>query len=175
MLTSNYFKWFLYTTSTDTDYSNLPSSVAPNIGVVDTSGNSNFNIWNGGNSLSYMPNTNYNKNFKSGLSFAVDTHDGDYAINAYEISDKVTLSQSNLVLTQGLNNDGDMENVFGLTMTSSSDVVIKHIAIYKNLIQVSNNNNHNILVAIIPCNLELPANTQKIFTINLLTQNITEV
>ena len=175
MLTSNYFKWFFYTTKLDTDYTNLLSTASVNIGVVDTSGNSDFKTYNGGNSLSYIAPTNECKNFSRGLSFAVDSHVGDYTINTYELSDKVTLTQSNLVFTQGLNNDGDMENVFGLTMTSSTDVTIKHIGIYKSLKLVPSNNYVNILVAIIPCDLELPANTQKIFTINLLTQNITEV
>ena len=174
MLTSNYFKWFFYVSKLDTDYSNLLSNASVNIGVADTSGNTDFKIYNGGNSLSYIASTNECKNFSRGLSFAVDSHVGDYAINAYELSDKITLSQSNLVFTQGLNNDGNMENVFGLTMTASTDVTIKHIGIYKSLKTVPSNNYVNILIAIIPCDITLEANTEKIFTVNLLTQNISE-
>lgn len=173
MFTSNFFKWLNFCQTVQMG-STLDERSYP-AGLVNTSGNT-FNVWNGGNSASYFWNASVDRTM-SYLSIGCDNHTGDYAINTYELSDKlnnITITNTNLI--QGLDDNNNLESVIGFSLTASSDTTVKHIGIYKGFIVPFNSSVDTYsLFAIVPVDIELPANTTKNYTINLLTYNMEEV
>lgn len=169
MFTSNFFNWLHYSMTRDIQYDGAPYAI--DIGLIDTSGNS-YSFFNGGGNLGYMHEcVLYNRVLLNELSAKLSQTNTTYSINDYEIDTPETATTT-CTITQGLNANNELETVIGISMLSTTALHVRTIGLYHNF-ENSSRSTNPILLAIIPCDIELPANTTKSFTVNLLSHQLT--
>jgi hypothetical protein len=172
MFTNNFLNFLKYTFLTPA--SDYGGEEAVDIGMVDTSGSS-AKVGNGGGNLNTLSrNVNTNRVILNNLSIICSSTEHEYEQNAYNLSDVIGNMSNTCSVNMGMDNDGNMQTILNCTIRATSDTPIKCIGVCHSFWDNSINDYRSVLLAIIPVNFTLLANSNKSFVINLLSQNLIE-